>query len=331
MKVLERDDPRSFDERSSDAVAWAIPLRDRLKLEVVSRASHTTVEQFGTDQWEDLEFRGKVAEILIRRGLEAKADRYMLCSTRVGIVVCTGPDQHEFKSPYYCDLRFCERCAKRGRARLFERHSPVLDYIKAHPKRGLGLRRITLTAKNVGVLTHDQITTFNRHVRDTITRVLGDSGAGGAIAVLEVGFNNTNLHAHILAWCPYVEQRLLSDVWREISGHQSVWINREVNSGAAALGYMLKYVGKPPSDIPEMIGQLEVAFHETRRVHCYGIFVGFSGEDADAEDSVWTSCPKCGASLERVLGTWDQHDLPSKSLEFIGDVRRQQDKRKWIN
>jgi hypothetical protein len=153
----------------------------------------------------------------------------------------------------------------------------------------------------------------------------------GAIAVLEVGFNNTNLHAHILAWCPYIEQRLLAEVWRKISGHQVVWISNEENSGGAALGYLLKYVSKPPSDLPEMIGQLEVAFHRTRRVHCYGLFYGFSASDPDAQDSQWTDCPKCGAALERVLGTWDKYDPPVKSLEFIGSVRRQREQRKWIN
>ena len=126
----------------------------------------------------------------------------------------------------------------------------------------------------------------------------------GAIAVLEVGFNNWNLHAHILASCTFIEQKRLATAWREISGHQVVWISEEEGSGEGALGYLLKYVSKPPSDIPEHIGQLEVAFHRTRRVHCYGLFFyNFSGEDVDGEKSKWTCCPRCGASLERIQGT----------------------------
>lgn len=123
----------------------------------------------------------------------------------------------------------------------------------------------------------------------------------------------------------------MADVWHQVSGHQVVWISQEEGSGAAALGYQLKYVSKPPSDIAENVGHLEVAFHRTRRVHCYGIFYNFSGEDTDGEQSKWTDCPRCGAPLERILGTFDRHDAPRSGLEFIGNVRREKEKPKWIN
>lgn len=329
--MIERDDPRTYEQRISDAVLFGISLRDRLELETIARASCKTVERYDIDYWRTLEFRSKVAEILIENGLEAKADRYMSCSLRVGILRCKGLVPHDFFSPHYCDLRFCQICGKRQFCRLRKKHTPVLDHIRSHPRRGFLLRRITLTSENQGRLDHDQIDRFNGYVKKTLRCLMKGVKGWGAIAALEVGFNNTNLHAHVLMWSPYIEQKALANVWREVSGNQVVWISSEENSGAAALSYLLKYVSKPPSDIPEMIGQLEVAFHGTRRIHCYGLFYGFSAGDPDAEDSHWTDCPKCGAPLERVVGSWDVHNLPVRGLEFIGSVLRNQEQRKWIN
>jgi hypothetical protein len=153
----------------------------------------------------------------------------------------------------------------------------------------------------------------------------------GAIAVLEVGFNNWNLHAHILAWCPYIERARLADVWKSVSGHQVVWINQADVPGRRALLYLLKYVSKPPSDKPEMIGQLEVAFHGTRRVHCYGLFYNFSGEQTDGENSKWMECPKCGAEMKRLKGSQFVYELRGEGLQFIGNFPRKRENTKWVN
>ena len=48
----------------------------------------------------------------------------------------------------------------------------------------------------------------------------------GAIWCDEVGFNNTNLHAHVLFYGPYIDQARLAEVWNEISGHQVVFIKK---------------------------------------------------------------------------------------------------------
>ena len=322
---------QSYDERRSESLCWGISIHDRFELEAVSRASLQSLDDFEQNDWEALGFRSKVAIVLAENGLEQKADRYLSCSRRAFILRCKGPERHEFYSPNYCNLRFCQICAKRQFCRLRAKHSPVLEFIKRHPRERFRLRRITLTSTNLHSLTHAQIKTFNRHVKKTLLRLMKGVTGWGAIAVLEVGFNNWNLHAHILAWCPFIEQKRLATAWREISGHQVVWISEEEGSGEGALGYLLKYVSKPPSDIPEHIGQLEVAFHRTRRVHCYGLFYNFSGEDVDGEKSKWTCCPRCGASLERIQGTFDVYEMPRTGLEFIGSVRHAKEKAQWVN
>ena len=319
------------DRYSEEAAAGGISTSQRLELEALSRSSLKSPATFDKDEWVDLGFRSEVAEILIENGLGKKAGRYLMCSRKAFVLRCTGEESHEFFSPSYCDLRFCRICSKRQFARLYAKHSPVLHFIRRNPRAGFRLRQITLTSKNKGVLAHTDIKTFNAQVKEALSVLMDGVDGWGAMTVLEIGFNNWNLHAHILAWCPYIEQKRLAQVWKDVSGHEVVWISEERASGKRALLYMLKYVSKPPSDKPEMIAQLEIAFHKTRRVHCYGLFVKFSGEDPDAEHSKWTQCPKCGADLKRVKGEHYVYKLKREGLRFIGDFPRVRNDKKWIN
>jgi hypothetical protein len=322
---------KAFARRQFESVAWNISIHERFELETVSRASRPTLSNFDEGSWDQLHFRTQVATILSENGLETKADRYMSCSRQVFIYRCEGPEKHEFFAPSYCDLRFCQICGKRQFCRLRAKHSPVLEFIKRNPRPGFRLRRITLTSVNLRCLSPAQIRTFNHRVKKLLRILMKGITGWGAIAVLEVGFNNWNLHAHLLAWCPYIEQEKLAKVWHRVSGGRHVYISEESGSGEQALGYLLKYTSKPPSDIPENIGLLEVAFHRTRRVHCYGLFYNFIGGDPDGENSRWTGCPECGADLERVLGHWDSFDLPRKDLKFIGDCRKKGGPKIWVN
>jgi hypothetical protein len=190
---------------------------------------------------------------------------------------------------------------------------------------------LTLTTANTGALVHANIETMYRNVKETLRVLFSKVKGWGGITVLEVGFNNWNLHAHILVWCPFVEQKQLARVWSSVSGNQVVWIKEERVSGRRALLYMLKYVSKPPSDKASMIGQLEVAFHGSRRVFCYGLFYNFTGAQTDGEDSKWMECPKCGAQLERVRGQRFAYQLRREGLKFIGDFPVKRENKKWVN
>jgi hypothetical protein len=322
---------KAFERRQSESVDWNISIHERFELETVSRASRPTLNSFDETSWNQLQFRTQVAIILAENGLEIKADRYMSCSRQLFIYRCDGPDKHEFLAPKYCDLRFCAICGKRQFCRLLAKHSAVLEHIRGNPRRGFRLRRITLTSLNLHCLSEEQIRAFNRRVKKLLRILMKGITGWGAIVVLEVGFNNWNLHAHLLAWCPYIEQARLAEAWHQVSGGRHVYISEETGSGQQALGYLLKYTSKPPSDIPENVGLLEVAFHGNRRVHCYGFFYNFTRGDPDAENSRWTGCPECGADLERVLGYWDSFDLPRKDLKFIGDCRKKRGPKIWVN
>jgi hypothetical protein len=94
---------------------------------------------------------------------------------------------------------------------------------------------------------------------------------------------------------------------------------------------MLKYVSKPPSDDPEMVGRLEVAFHGTRRVHALGLFYDFAGGDEDNLQSEWKNCPLCAAPLTREKGICTVQELAARGLRLISDCRAERRKNKWVN
>ena len=315
----------------SEAREWGIPLSVRIALDSVCRPSLKPLESFDDDDHRDLEFREHVAEVLLFNFLGQKADRYIDCGRRGFRLRCEGEEHHEFFSALYCDLRFCLRCAPRRFARLYAKHAGVLDFVRRSPRRSFLLREITLTSANTGVLASEQIKKFNKDVKKTLKLLMKGVEGWGALCVDEVGFNNTNLHVHILFYGPYIEQERLAAIWKKVSGHQVAWISKARVSGARALLHLMKYVSKPPADDPEIIGQLEVAFHGTRRVHALGLFHNFSRGDADAVDSEWQCCPKCGAKLTVVRGLALVSQLRSEGLAFIGSFLPKRKSKEWVN
>jgi hypothetical protein len=214
---------------------------------------------------------------------------------------------------------------------LYAKYAPVLDYLRTHQNRKLRLRIITLTSRNTGSLSPRRNRDFNKDVKKTLRILMADCDMWGAIWVNEVGYDNTNLHAHILIFCPYIPQRRLSEVWEQVSGNPVVWINQAAVSGPKALSYLLKYVSKAPSNDPKFIGQLEVAFHKVRRVHSMGLFYNFAAKDPDAEQSHWKLCPLCGANLQMIGSVLTLREIASTKLPFIGECRRRGNLKKWVN
>ena len=319
------------DKFKAEAQEWGISLADRFELESLSRPSIRPLDKSDEEDHREFAFRGWVAEVLTLNGLTQKANRYIDCARRGYRLRCEGPEQHEFFSPLYCDLRFCSRCAPRCFARLYARHAAVLDFIRRHSRRGFLLREITLTSTNTRELTSEQNKKFNQDVKRTLKVLMKGVHGWGALVVDEVGFNNTNLHAHILFYGPYVEQARLAAVWHEISGHQVAWITRARVAGSRALLHLLKYVSKPPADDPEIIGRLEVAFHGTKRVHALGFFYNFNKDDTDGTISEWQACPKCGARLTIVPGLHPVSHFQALGLEFIGLFPIKRKNKEWVN
>jgi hypothetical protein len=313
-----------------EAVQWGISLVDRMELQIQINGK---VDVFGDPDLDDdteERFREIVADILISHKLASKGNRFLQCSRYAHLYKCKGPSEHKLFSPIYCDLRFCPRCAPRQFARLMKKYEPIVEKIYALRQPDFRFRSITFTSRNTGFLTPSQVKQFNTAVKRTLRKLMKKFKAWGALWCNEVGFNNTNLHAHVLFYGPYIAQSELAKIWNEISGHEVVWITEAKGKGKLTLLYMLKYVSKPPTDDPRQIGLLEVAFHKTRRVHTLGIFYNFAGKDADAEYSEWTVCPHCGEKIEKEPGCPRIEKAISEYRTFVGTTNTER-RRHWVN
>jgi len=326
------EDPQVIDVRRAEgeAARWGIPLADWMELCV---QIHGKVDVFGDGDLDDVaeeDWRSEVADVMVAHGLAPKANRFLQCSRYAYLYQCKGVCQHQLFSPIYCDLRFCPRCARRQFARLLKKYVPILRSVCARKKLGFRPREITFTSANLGALTSSQIRTFNWAVKATLRKLMRKVHGWGAIWCDEVGFDNTNLHAHILFYGPYIDQGDLARVWNQVSGHQVVWIAEAHGDGSRALLYMLKYVLKPPSRDAKRVGQLEVAFHKTRRIHSLGIFYRLADGDTDAEHSEWACCPHCGAGIEKQPGNLRIEKVILEGRTFVG-TKHTQRRREWVN
>jgi hypothetical protein len=125
-------------------------------------------------------------------------------------------------------------------------------------------------------------------------------------------------------------QTRLAEVWKEISGHEVVFITKARRSGGKALIHLLKYVSKPPASDPDKIGLLEVAFHGTRRIHALGLFYNFVSEDTDNIHSEWGNCPHCGAEIVKVPGTARIEKAIIEGRTFVG-TKNTERRKSWLN
>lgn len=315
-----------------EAQQWGISLDERLLLQEICRGEHLPLAPSSAESWTTFDFRNEVSENLISQSLKNKGLRFRDCHRKAMVAQCKGPDKHKFAIPYCCDLRFCSFCAPRSFMRLMKKHSPVLEYIRSHPRSDFRLREITLTSLNTGTITKQQVDAFNGYVKKALKILMKDEEGWGALSVDEVGFNNTNRHAHILFYGPFITQTKLVEVWKRVSGFEVAWIELAEADGPRALLHLLKYVSKPPSNDPAILAQLEVAFHGARRVFAYKSFYNFKAEsEKKEEEETDRACPTCGAALVVNRELRPLSILRAEGLPMLETVRLERKKDKWVN
>jgi hypothetical protein len=91
------------------------------------------------------------------------------------------------------------------------------------------------------------------------------------VAVLEIS-KTGHVHLHAIVAGMYVPQQVLSRAAYERLGRPIVWINRAV---PRKLGYLLKYIAKPPSfpSIRDYVRSLRLMYR-FRRIRSFGRFYG---------------------------------------------------------
>ncbi len=285
------------------------------------------------------------AALLWVHGLETKAVRQSRCGLVGGRRICLGCEEN-FYVRFWCGNRYCPNCGRRIFTSLFakclrlrptvKRLVPVWPVFGHRPDRVVA--KIDFTLRNTGAMPDaEMVKRFNRSIRRFWRRVERELGivreCYGCVWCDEFGGRgNTNLHAHGCYAGPWLPQKQLSQIWREITraefgpeGESFIVSIKIARSFEAALAHALKYAGKFLSKDPARLAQLEATFHGTRRVHAIAAF--YNADDVDGGEGLPEPCrcPSCGDYLLRPSGwTWQPiSELEAQGLRDVEEVRRE--------
>jgi hypothetical protein len=188
----------------------------------------------------------------------------------------------------HCWLRVCPHCQPLIAARLRARYERRIRIVTAEPVKGWSLKSFVLTLDRQLDNDGAELKRLGALTRKVVKHFWGMKGAG-AFATFEVGAKGGKLHAHGIAWGPYVDQGELSRYWKQLTGCQVVWIRRVSRSEALREG--IKYIAKLSSRdddgafimSAEQLARLHIAMRGKRRLRSWGCFYGMDDCEAEPE------------------------------------------------
>ncbi|MCK5125756.1 MAG: hypothetical protein KAR42_05830 [candidate division Zixibacteria bacterium] len=223
--------------------------------------------------------------------LYRQAERYAGCGNEYVVVACGGCG-NVLTGPKRCESRICEDCAKKYASRVRHRQ---LELAKALPNSGKRrLMFLTLTKKTrpgFSPQASDVKLIFN-DARKLINRFWPGKQRCGAFAVIEIG-SNQNIHIHALVYGFYIPQSRISSHWLKITGDSFVVHIEQVRQAKRYIGYLLKYITKPPhSKDPKELAKFIDLMMGVRRIRTYGIFYNCGLLHKES-----CPCPFCGGKF----------------------------------
>lgn len=224
-------------------------------------------------RWRSFKLREEILRLLeITPSLCGLAKRFERCDRDAILFYCEQCGRC-YAVPYACNLVMCEHCSKRISRRIYRRY---FDRIKGKQD----LKHVTLTWGH-GELSRDVLRGIYRGFVEVLKTYWKTF-----VAVLEIS-PGWHVHVHAIVSGKYVPQQLLSNTANRILGRPVVWINRAVPK---KLGYLLKYVSKPPEfhTAREYVRYLRL-MHRLRRIRNQGEFYG----DREERTSLLI-CRECG-------------------------------------
>jgi hypothetical protein len=225
-----------------------------------------------------------------------------------------------FKTPISCNSRICSRCQSRYAAQLRQSMNDLLTPYFARARKGWFFSLLTLTVQKdrYGDKLPDRAdikrfysesSKFLKLFFGKYKSKLSPSGklvelrrkgkriyrGSGAIAIVELGSRNNNLHLHAFTYGPYIPQRKLSSTWNKITGDSYVVHIEKVRSPKQASNYVLKYIAKPPGrDSYHDLASYSMAIKGSRRLRTIGIFYNAIKR---IKEKIDFACPYCRSHL----------------------------------
>ncbi len=120
----------------------------------------------------------------------------------------------------------------------------------------------------------------------------------GYIAAIEIGKGN-NLHCHAVIFAPYISQKKLSATWLKLTGDSFIVDIRSIKKVQTAVGYILKYIIKPPQtdSYVELVDYIET-IKGTRRIRTGGVF--YNRIKKEESEKLDFTCPHCNGYIEMI-------------------------------
>lgn len=193
-----------------------------------------------------------------------------------------------------CWQRGCPRCQRDIAARLRKRYERRTLWLIEHNKRtAWRLQSFVLTTNwtlDGGDGGRAAVRQLHQAVKKLVKHFWGMKGAG-AFGGWEIGAKGGRLHAHGLAFGPYVPHAELSEYWRQLTGCFVVWA-RSVKAGAEwnAVCEAIKYTAKLSrrdetgafAMKPVDLARVHMVLKGRRRVWSWGCF--YNLKDAEQEE-----------------------------------------------
>lgn len=238
---------------------------------------------------------GDTSAALCRAGYYKESGRLDDCGMK-RLLLC-GACGTPREGTYHCDLALCPGCARRRAARLRDAWRAAIPGVPVPP--GYRWVLLTLTLKpsgaHVEALRADvaRILWAWRLFLDRLRRRYDPTKQhmGGFFSVEVAGA----VHLHVLAVLPYVEQRVLGDIWRDVTGDSYIVDIRAVRGAEAACAEVCKYISKAVGGNCDGDAERAVAVWAAvrgRQIHRpFGVLFGRVQRPAVER----VPCPACGA------------------------------------
>jgi len=231
---------------------------------------------------------------LERLGLRQKAINFEMCGELVTKYKCENCGHIEYVNRSSCNLRICKRCSRKLYKKLWKKYVDTIKLMK-RPK------LLTLTFGFTPMLYPEVISEFRKMFSKLRKRF---KTIKGGIYVFEVKRSPRKVecievHIHALIDSVYIPQKEISEAWFEISGRFIVDI-RKAYSCKKGLGYILKYVSKPPEfPLARDYASYEFMFNKRRRVQGFGSCYNVKTSLVIME----ITCSFCGSKMLKIEET----------------------------
>ncbi len=246
------------------------------------------------------------------------------CGEWAALLTCKSCTQH-YNATLGCHMRTCPTCAKKYGDRIYRE---ILAIAEKLPQTATHrLRLITLgygTKKGMREGTKEAAKALTKLWRTDLRPRLNPGqrpakyGKAGVFASIEFGAKNNSVHIHLLYWGPWVDQKKLSNRWKDLTG--SFYADVRACKGSRGVREVVKYISKGITGNDYKAYEIEKALHGTRRIITYGEF--YDRADKNLDEKYQFTCPCCGSADWEYSGTAQIDEFLIQEKEQFRRLRR---------